>query len=554
MKPVMDERGRVTRAAGVVGFFTLLSRLMGLLRDIVIAFLFGAHGTADAFFVAFRIPNLLRRLTAEGALTAGFVPIFTDYLSRQGKEEAMRFARVVTTFAVVFLGALTILGIFLAAPITYLFAPGFLAEEGKFTFTVYLTRLMFPYILFVSLVALAMGFLNSMCHFMAPALSPILLNLSMVVCALLISPFLSEPAVSLAYGVLLGGVAQLVLQIPFLRRYGFSFSFDFGFGHPALGRLLALMGPALVGAAVYQINVLVGTMLASVLQEGSVASLYYADRLLQFPLGIFAVALATAALPTFSSLAAREDFKGLRDVLSYSLRLVNFISLPATFGLMVVSVPVFSILFQRGAFDTDATLRAARALVYFSIGLWGMSGTRVGVAAFHAMKDMKTPVKVAFCSFVLNFLLSLVLMGEVSADPASSGLTHAIAALSSSLGFFSLSYAGLALANSISSTFNFFALLLILYYRLGQLPWTELIVSFVRNLFSAMLMAFPLLWIVGRVDWVGPERILWLNGVWLLLILVLGPLIYLGSSFLLKSPERGILRQLGAQLRQRTAR
>ena len=199
----MEEVGRITRAAGVGGLFTLLSRIFGLLRDIIIAYLFGARGTADAFFVAFRIPNLLRRLTAEGAFSAGFVPVFTDYLTNRTKEEALEVARVVFTFAALVLGALSVFGILFASPLTYLFAPGFYADGEKFNLAVFLTRLMFPYVFFVSLVALAMGFLNSFRHFMAPALSPVLLNVSIIVCALMLTPFLSEPVVSLGYGVLL---------------------------------------------------------------------------------------------------------------------------------------------------------------------------------------------------------------------------------------------------------------------------------------------------------------------------------------------------------------
>jgi putative peptidoglycan lipid II flippase len=550
----MDETGRMTRAAGVVGFFTLLSRVMGLLRDILIGYLFGAQGAADAFFVAFRIPNLLRRLTAEGAFSAGFVPVFMDYLTNRSKEEALSVARIIFTFASVLLAALAVLGVIFASPLTHLFAPGFLVDPEKFRLTVSLTRLMFPYIFFVSLVALAMGFLNSFRHFMAPALSPVLLNISIIVCALLFSPFLSKPVISLGYGVVLGGIAQLSLQIPYLVRYGLSLSPDFHFGHPALRRLLFLMAPALLGAAVYQINVLVSTILASMLPEGSVAYLYYADRLLQFPLGIFAVALGTAALPSFSSLVARKDFAGLRSGLSYSLRLMNFAIVPASLGLMVVSVPVFSLLFQRGAFDADATVRVSQALIYFSLGLWGLSGTRLVIPVFYAMEDTKTPVRIALFSFVLNFLLSLALMGEVSAGQGSSGFSRAIAALSQYVAFFSLSHGGLALANSISSTFQFAALLLILHRRLGQFPWREFFVSLMRNLFNALLMALPLFFIVQRVDWVSSEGSLLTRGAVFLFILALGPSLFLTLSLLTRSPELEAFRQVVAGFKKRSSR
>jgi putative peptidoglycan lipid II flippase len=545
----MEEVGRLTRAAGVVSFFTLLSRVLGLLRDIVVGYLFGARGSADAFFVAFRIPNLLRRLTAEGALTAGFIPLFTDCLINQGKEEAIRVAQVIFTFALVVLGGLTVLGIFLAAPLTQLFAPGFLADQEKFTLTVFLTRMMFPYIFFVSLVALAMGVLNSLRHFMAPALSPVLLNLSIIACALLFSSLLDQPVISLGYGVLLGGVAQLLLQLPYLSRHGFSYAPDFHFKDPALKRLLVLMGPATIGAAVYQINVLVSTMLATMLPGGSVSYLYYADRLLEFPVGVFAVALGTAALPSFSTLVAKKEFAELRAGLSYSLRLVNFISLPATLGLMVLSIPIFSLFFQRGAFDADTTLKSARALIYFSLGLWGISGTKLVVPIFYAMKDTKTPVWVAFWSFILNLLLSLILMGKVSPEPNTDILSRTIVALSERLGLFSLSYAGLALATSISSTLNFLVLLLILHRRLGRFPLSEFFISFLRNLFNALLMALPLIFIVWSVDWVGSEKSLLTHGAFFLLILILGISLYLALSFLLRSSEWQAVRDFGGKIR-----
>lgn len=543
----MDEVGKLTRAAGVVGFFTLLSRLTGLLRDMVVGYLFGAGGAADAFFVAFRIPNLLRRLTAEGALTAGFIPVFTDYLTHQGKDEAFRAARIIFTFAVLSLGALTVLGVLFAEPLMRLFAPGFLADAEKFTLTVFLTRLMFPYLLFVSLVALAMGVLNTLRHFMAPALSPVLLNLAIVLCALALSPFLGEPVASLGYGVLLGGMAQLLLQLPYLSRYGVSCAFDFHFRHPALKRLLLLMAPTVFGAAVYQINVLVSTILASMLPEGSVSYLYYADRLLQFPLGIFAIALGTAALPSFSAIVARRDFAELRKGLAYSLGLVNFIALPATLGLMVISVPTFSLLFQRGAFDADTTLRTAQALVYFSIGLWGISGTKLVVPVFYAMEDTRTPVWIGAGTFLLNLILSLVLMGPVHGAPETDILGRSIAALTATFSLLDLAHGGLALATSLSATVNFLLLLVILDRRLGAFPWRDFSISFCRNLISALVMAFPLLLMVRRVDWVAPGKGLFTLAVVFVAVIAVGMALFLALSFLLRSPEWRAVRALGGE-------
>jgi putative peptidoglycan lipid II flippase len=549
---VSEETGRIARAAGVVGFFTLLSRIAGLARDMVVGYLFGAQGAADAFFVAFRIPNLLRRLTAEGALTVAFVPVFTNYLAKEGKPEATKVAQVVFTFVALFLAAITLLGILFAEPITRLFAPGFLEDPAKFSLTVYLTRLMFPYIFFVSLVALAMGILNALRHFMAPALSPVLFNVSIVVCAILLAPVLSEPVLSLAYGVLLGGLVQFVLQVPYLCRYGFVPALNFHFSHPALRRLALLMGPAVFGAAVHQVNVLISTMLASLLPAGSVSFLYYADRLLEFPVGVFAIAMGTAALPSFSFLVAQGDTAGLRTSVTYSLKLVNFISLPATLGLVALAVPVFAILFQRGAFDAGTTISTAQALTCYALGLWGISGAKLLAPVFYAMEDTKTPVAIAFVSFLLNLVLSLLLMGAVVAEGSSSStLSLIIAELSARLSVVSLQHAGLALATSISSTFNFLALLFVLNRRLNGLPLREVFASFWRNLLNAALMAAPLFWVARSVDWVGPERnILYLSAIFVAL-LALGVVFYGLLSRVLGSPEWSFVRQLAGALTQR---
>jgi putative peptidoglycan lipid II flippase len=551
---VTKESGRMTRAAGVIGFFTLLSRIAGLLRDVVVGYWFGAQGAADAFFVAFRIPNLLRRLTAEGALTVAFVPVFTSYLAKHGKTEAAEVSQVVFTFVGLVLAALTLVGIFFAEPITRAFAPGFLDDAEKFALTVSLTRLMFPYIFFVSLVALAMGVLNALRHFMAPALSPVLFNISIVTCVLLFAPVLSEPVLSLAYGVLLGGVVQLLLQLPYLSRYGVAPAPNFRFGHPALRRLVFLMGPAVFGAAVHQVNVLISTILASLLPGGSVSYLYYADRLLEFPVGVFAIALGTAALPSFSLLVAKNDMAELRATVVHGLKLVNFISLPSTLGLIVVAVPVFAVLFQRGAFDAVTTSNTAEALIFYAVGLWGISGAKFLAPVFYAMEDTKTPVLVAFVSFCLNFLLSIILMGVVSPDKtSSSSAALVIGDLSAKLALIPLGHSGLALATSISSTFNFLALLLILYRRLNGLPLREIFVSFIRNLLNALLMAAPLFFVVRKVDWTGAERDLLNLTLIFLALVVFAVCLYLLLSRVLRSPEWPFIAHALAALKQRLA-
>ena len=547
----VSEFGRVAKATTVVGSLTLLSRVAGLARDIVIGYVLGAQSTADAFFVAFRIPNLLRRLTAEGALSAGFVPVLSEVLTTRGRREAVEASRVIVTFAVLFLILLTAAGLLFPSPLTRLFAPGFSATPEKFSLTVQLVRIMFPSIFFVSLVALAMGYLNTFRHFMAPSVAPVLLNLSIIACAFLLVPLLSQPVLCLAYGVLLGSVAQFLLQLPFLHRHGFSWRPSLDFRSTALRRFLRLMGPAVIGAAVYQVNVLVSTILASLLEPGSVSYLYYADRLLQFPLGVFAVALGTAALPSFSSLAARNDVSGLKTTLSYSLRMVNFVSLPAALGLMVIAVPAFSLLFQRGAFGATDVLASARALVFLAMGLWAVSASRVLVPLFHAMQDTKTPVRVAFWTFVLNLFLSLVLMGRVDAVEGDNPFVLAVAFLSQGVGALSLSYAGLALANSLSATFQFAALMWLATRRLGGFAWREYISSLWRNLTAAAVMAGPLFLVAGRTQWDLGSGTLLVQVLSFLGLVAGGVALYTIAVRLLGSPDWPVARNVGIALMER---
>jgi putative peptidoglycan lipid II flippase len=550
-----EEVGKLTRAAGVVGFFTLLSRVSGLFRDVVIGFLFGAQGAADAYFVAFRIPNLLRRLTAEGALTVAFIPVFTNYLAKEGKAEAIKVTQIVFTFLAIFLGLITLLGIVFARPLTHFFAPGFVQEPEKFQMTVLLTRWMFPYIFFVSLVALAMGVLNALRHFMAPAMSPVLFNLCNIVCAILFYPLLDEPILGLAFGVLIGGAAQLLFQIPYLMKQGIHLRFNFNFRHPGLGRLLYLMGPAAFGAAVYQINVLVSTMLASFLPSGSVSYLYYADRFLEFPVGIFAIALGTAALPSFSTLVVAGNVKELRATLAYALRIVNFVCLPATAGLAVLAVPLFAIFFQRGAFDATATLNSAQALIFFSFGLWSISGTKLVAPVFYAMEDTKTPVFVGIIAFMVNLVASLALMGEINVEAESAGIiTQVMATASVRIGLLSLGHGGLALATTISSLCNFFILLLILRRRLEGILLREVAHSFLRNLISTLIMAIPLIWIVAKIDWTGSGLSIYSKALILACLIVLGLSLYLALSYLLRSPEWQIVEQFRRALQSRLCR
>ncbi|MEW6671061.1 MAG: murein biosynthesis integral membrane protein MurJ [Thermodesulfobacteriota bacterium] len=442
----MSENIRVTKAAGVVAGATLLSRIFGFIRDVVVAWFFGAGLASDAFFVAFRIPNLLRRLLAEGSLSIAFIPVFTDHLARNGKEEAFLLARAALRLISVLLAVVAVLGILLSPLIVRIVGVGFAESPEKLALTVTLTRIMFPYIFFIGLVALSMGILNVLGHFAAPALAPVFLNIAMIGSVFLISPHLDEPIIGLAVGVLIGGALQLLLQVPFLIRNGLRFWQKAGFYHPGLKQVGVLMLPTVFGAAVYQINILIGTLLASLLPEGSVSYLYYADRLVEFPLGIFAIATATAVLPSLSRQAAARDFAALRTTFVYAMNLVSYITIPAMVGLIVLRQPIVALLFQRGAFNAETVRMTAMALLYYAVGLWAISAVRIVVSTFYALKDTKTPVRMAAISLAANVALSVILMQW-------------------------LRHGGLALATSLAAMVNLVLLLKVLRARLGSLGW-----------------------------------------------------------------------------------
>jgi len=459
----MSENTRVTKAAGVVGAATFLSRIFGFIRDVVIAWFFGAGFASDAFFVAFRIPNLLRRLFAEGSLSIAFIPIFTEYLSNRGKAEAFHLARSAVRMLSILLAAAAVAGILLSPVIVRVIAPGFAGSPEKLSLTITLTRIMFPYIFFIGLVALCMGILNVLGHFAAPALAPVFLNIAMIGAVLLISPHLTQPVFGLAIGVLIGGALQLLLQVPFLIKKGCYFWQKANLAHPGLKRVGNLMLPAVFGAAVYQINILVNTLLASLLPEGSVSYLYYADRLVQFPLGIFAIATATAVLPSLSRQAAAKDFQALKGTFAYAVKFVFFITIPAMVGLIVLREPIVSLLFKRGAFDAVSTRMTAEALLYYAIGLWAFSAVRIVVSTFYALQDTKTPVRMAVLSIIANILLGVILMQW-------------------------LSHGGLALATSLASMLNLVLLLRALRTRFGSLEWGDMRVSVYKTMMASVAM------------------------------------------------------------------
>jgi putative peptidoglycan lipid II flippase len=508
------EAGQVTRAAGVIGLFTLFSRVLGFIRDMVVARLFGASMVADAFFVAFRIPNLLRELLAEGSMSAAFVPVFTEKLSNASRKEAWELASKVFTVLLVALVAVTCLGILLAPLIVDVIAPGFADTGRQHELTVLLTRIMFPYLLFIGLSALAMGILNSLRAFALPALAPLSFNLMVIGCALLLAPTMEVPALGLAIGVLLGGLAQFATQLPGLMKAKMVPTLCWAPGDPDVKRIGRLMLPVLFGLSVTQVNLLVNTLLASFLAEGSVSYLYYSMRLIHFPLGIFGVALATAILPSLSAMAAKDDRDGIGRGVADALRLILFITIPAMVGLMALREPIITVLFQRGAFDATATAGTASALLAYAAGLWAFAGVRIVASTFYAMKDTATPVRVAAIAMGANILLNLALMGP-------------------------LAHAGLALATALAAMLNIGLLLFALRKKLPDMGLSAVTPSVARNAAAALLMALPCVWVAARPVWVQGGLAAQVG--WLSAAVAMGGVLYLAVHWLLGGREWGEL-------------
>jgi putative peptidoglycan lipid II flippase len=399
----------------------------------IMAFALGAGVFADAFFVAFRIPNLLRRLFGEGSLTMAFIPVYSRLCEEEGEEAAQAMARSAMIWLGVILAGITIVAELLAGPLTLAIAPGFTRDAELFDTTVDLVRICFPYVVFICGVALCMGVLNARGRFLAPAMAPAVLNVAMIGSALFGYWFGLNVAYSMAYGVLIGGFAQWLCQQPALRAAGFSWRGPWSWRNKGVARMGLLMLPTVFGAAVYQLNILLGTLLASFLPVGSVSYLYYADRLVQFPLGVFGLAISTAALPSLARLAARREMEEYDGAMSLSLGLTLFIALPSAAGLIGLAGPMVSLLFERGAFTAEAVAATSHALVAYSVGLPFIALARPLVAGFYALEDTRTPVKIAVLCLVVNIGLGLLLMRP-------------------------LAHVGLALAVSLSSMLNFLLL------------------------------------------------------------------------------------------------
>ena len=435
----------MTKYIGYVSAGTMLSRILGYVRDMLVGWVFGAGMAADAFYAAFRIPNLLRRLMGEGSLSSSFVPVFSEYLAQKDREEAHKLYNVVFTALTVVLIIISLLGIIFAPQITRMIAYGFRQNPEKMELTILLTRLLFPFLIFICLAALQLSVLNSLKLFFIPAVAPSFLSISEIVFMLGIAPLMikDNQIIGLSIAVGLGGVMQFLVQVPAVRKNGFKFKTNFNFNHPGLKQMFLMMIPAMWGISIDQINAFVDTICASFLREGSVTALYYSNRVMQLPLALFGLAVASVSLPLMSASVSKKNTDEMKKILAFSVKISSLAIIPAMAGLIVLGKPIIKLLFEHGKFDAAATAITNSALVFYAIGLPAYSITKIFVSSFYSMKETKTPVKIATLSMLTNVVLNVTLMGPMGVG-------------------------GLALATSVAAWLNASLLFYFLRKRIGR--------------------------------------------------------------------------------------
>ncbi len=497
------------KALATISGLTLVSRILAFIRDVLIARIFGAGMATDAFFVAFKLPNLLRRLFAEGAFSQAFVPIFGEYKSRRGHEEAKLLADHVTTMLAIILFIVTLVGIIAAPLLVYVSAPGFVREPDKFALTVQLLRITSPYIFFISLVAVAAAILNTYNKFWVPAFAPALLNLCFIGAALWLAPYCDPPIMALAWAVFLAGIVQLAFQVPFLKKIGMLPSFRFNLHDAGMWRVIKQMGPAVFGVSIAQISLIINTIFASLLAAGSVSWLYYADRLMEFPSGLLGAALGTILLPSLSRHYAdskHEEYSGLLD---WGLRLTLLLTLPAALALGMIAVPLLATFFQYGEFSAQDVLMTRQALVGYSVGLIGIILVKILAPGFYARQDIKTPVKIALATLLATQAMNVLFAFGL-------GLNHA----------------GLALSIGLAACFNSATLFYLLRKRGIYHPepgWGK----FFTKLMVALLALGIALWfgMGSEQNWLSSSG--WLRIAHLALLVCLGVAVYFSVLWLL---------------------
>jgi len=457
----METKHKIAKYAGIVVIATIFCRILGLGREIVISNRFGAGIESDVFFVAFMIPNLLRSFLAEGALNLAFVPVFTEYLTNYDRKKAEYFASNVLNILIIVLIIVVILGIWGAPLLINIIAIGFKSNPHKYQLAVDLTRIMFPYIGFVAVAALFMGILNSYEHFLVPALAPAMLNISIIIFALTLS--YKYGIYSIAWGVILGGIGQALLQIPTLVRKKIKYSFVVDFNDQGTKKLLKLLVPAMIGLAITQINVIVDKTIASTLIDGSISALYYSNRLVQFPLGAFGIAISIAIFPTLSKNIAKNDISEFKKSLLFGLRMLLFTTIPSAVGLIVLKDPIIRLIYEHGTFNKFATNMTASALLYYSIGLFAYACVRLITMSYFALNDTKTPVKIGAYILLLNVALDLILVRY-------------------------LAHSGLALATSVAAILNMIVLLKILQDKIGDIELKSHALFLVKIVISSIFL------------------------------------------------------------------
>ena len=472
----------LAKSAGVIGAATLTSRLLGLVRDQVLAYLFGAGNAMDAFNVAYRIPNLMRDLFAEGAMSAAFVPTFTKRLTLEGKREAWHVANQLVNALLVVTGVLVVLGIVFAQPLARALAGSYAEVPGKLELTVTLTRIMLPFLTLVATAAALMGMLNSLNRFFVPAMAPAMFNIGILLSAALLVPAMPglgyDPIVAIAAGAILGGIGQVLLQVPPLYREGYRYRPRLNLSDPGLREILRLIGPGTLAGAAVQINLLVNMVLATGLGTGAVSWLGYAFRVMYLPIGLFGVSIATAALPAVSRHAAYDELTGIRQTVSRALRMMLMLNVPAMVGLMVLADPIVSLIFERGSFLPSDTTATAAALMFYAPGLIGYSAVRISVPCFYALKNSVTPAMVSMSAVGLNIALNL-------------GLVQV------------MGHRGLALGTAIAAIVNAAVLIGLLRRRLGGLDLGRVAIAFFKIALASAVMGACA---AATYDWLAHVR------------------------------------------------
>jgi putative peptidoglycan lipid II flippase len=519
-----ENRANVARNAGIISLAVTASRVLGLVRDQVFAALFGAGLQYDAFLTAFRIPNLLRDLFAEGALSAAFVTTFTQVQQSNGEQAAFRLSNRVATALMLLLSVICALGWIFAPTIVYWLAPGFFDVPGKADLTIHLTRIMIPFLFLIALAAKAMGILNARNNFGVPAIAPVFFNLGSILAGLFLGYSVGgilglSPIEGMAFGTLVGGFLQFAVQWPSLRRAGFRYRPMLSFADPGVRQIMRLMGPAVIGTAAVQINVFVNTNFASAIIDpatgavlnGPVSWLSYAFRFMQFPIGVFGVAVATAALPPLSRSATNPDFVEFRRTLAHALALVFLLCIPSAVGLVVLARPIVALVFEHGRFSSFDTVQTANALAAYSLGLAGYGAVKVLSPAFYALNDARTPMVISLVSIAVNYAMNALLVGP-------------------------LGHVGLAFSTSTVALINFLLLAIFIRRRLGRLGGRQLGATVLRVSAASCAMAVTA-WSVSESFTVLPLRGLALHLIQVIFAIWLGALVFYSTCRLLRVEE-----------------